>query len=169
VGQDPVVINIALNAIGMKDGRILRDMENMEKKKFDEMESALKVIRTWASYGMDHFEEMDSEWHKINLMHIRDKCTQVLEWGRRNKMHYLLTPLMKNGEQVMAVPEVEQWYIDPYGEPAEMFMSMKDEMEKGTIGANEKFPILTIHKFEDIDALKLFINSGKKGKENGRL
>jgi hypothetical protein len=57
--------------------------------------------------------------------------------------YYLLIP---TGE--VRVPDVGDWYLDPYGEPTEMFMSMKDEIAKGTLGADERFPILQMKKFD---------------------
>jgi hypothetical protein len=64
--------------------------------------------------------------------------------------YYLLIP---TGE--VRVPDVGDWYLDPYGEPTEMFMSMKDEIAKGTLGADERFPILQMKKFDHDPLAKL--------------
>jgi hypothetical protein len=71
---------------------------------------------------------------------------------RRSKMkgnYYFFEPLVdEKGEQKVDIPEKGEWYVDPYDEPMPMFMDMREEIKKGTLGADEKFSILTMKKFD---------------------
>jgi hypothetical protein len=61
-------------------------MTKKEKKKFDKMEVALKLIRTWAGFAHEHYDEVGKEWHLTCLMSIRDMADKhlvVKDNGRR--------------------------------------------------------------------------------------
>lgn len=79
-------------------------------------------------------------------------------------MYYLLKPkINERGEPVVRIPNKYEWYIDPYGEPTEMWLDMQEEIKKGTFGADEKFPILKLQKFEE-DPFKEVREVYSKGK-----
>ena len=53
-------------------------MTKEEKKKYDAMETALKIIHTWASYHWENYEKIFMSTHAKNLKDIADKCLEAL-------------------------------------------------------------------------------------------
>jgi len=58
-------------------------MTKAEQKKFEAMESALKVIHTWASYYHEVFNAVPYATHRKNLKDIVITC--LLALGRKKK------------------------------------------------------------------------------------
>ena len=51
------------------------------EEKIERLETSLRVIRTWAAFAGEKFEELGKEWQRSNLLKIRDKC--IREVGER--------------------------------------------------------------------------------------
>ncbi len=53
-------------------------MTKIEQKRYDRMESALRVIHTWANYFLESYDTIGQVNHREKLKAIADKCLRAL-------------------------------------------------------------------------------------------